>query len=66
MDFTGGIQDGFMTLQRGSILPNGTKGLQRMVWRNVTANEFDWSWESSSDGGKTWQVQWPVHYKRKS
>jgi hypothetical protein len=66
MDFTGGIQDGFMTLQRESILPNGSKGLQRMVWRNVGVNEFDWSWESSSDGGKTWQVQWPVHYKRKS
>jgi hypothetical protein len=32
----------------------------------VTANELDWSWESSRDGGKTWHVDWPIHYKRKS
>ncbi len=63
---TGGIQNGSMMLQRESLLPNGSKSLQRMVWRNVTANELDWSWESSSDGGKTWKVQWPIHYKRKS
>ena len=45
--------------------PDGTKILQRMVYKNITADEFDWSWESSSDGGKTWQVMWPIHYKRK-
>jgi hypothetical protein len=36
-----------------------------MVWKNITANELDWSWEASHDGGKTWQVQWPIHYKSK-
>jgi hypothetical protein len=66
MDFTGGVQNGFMTLQRENVLPNGSKALQRMIWKNVSANEFDWSWESSTDGEKTWKVQWPVHYKRKS
>jgi hypothetical protein len=38
---------------------------QRMVFKNITANELDWSWERSLDGGKTWQVMWPIHYKRK-
>jgi hypothetical protein len=37
-----------------------------MVWKNISAAEFDWSWEASRDGGKTWQVNWPIHYKRKS
>jgi hypothetical protein len=66
LDFKGELKDGQMILQREAVLKNGTKSLQRMVWKNIAANEFDWSWESSSDGGKTWQVQWPIHYKRKS
>jgi hypothetical protein len=28
-------------------------------------DEFDWSWEASKDGGKTWNVVWPIHYKRR-
>ena len=65
LDFAGEFRDGQMILQRQATGPKGAKYLQRMVWKNITANEFDWSWESSRDGGKTWQVQWPIHYKRK-
>jgi len=36
-----------------------------MVWKNITRKEFDWSWEFSKDAGKIWEVQWPIHYKRK-
>jgi len=63
LDFSGEFKNGHMTLQREAVR-NGSKILQRMVWKNITANELDWSWESSSDGGKTWQVNWPIHYKR--
>ena len=63
-DFTGGFKDGSMVLQREATR-SGERFLQRMVWKNITEKEFDWSWESSHDGGKTWQVQWPIHYKRK-
>ena len=63
LDFIGDFKDGQMTLQREAV-QNGQKTLQRMVWKNITANELDWSWEASTDGGKTWQVNWPVHYKR--
>jgi hypothetical protein len=66
LDFTGEFKDGQMMLWREATGPNGAKFLQRMVWKNITANEFDWSWEASLDGGKTWQVKWPIHYKRKS
>jgi hypothetical protein len=55
-----------MILQREATRPDGTRILQRMVWKNITANELDWSWEASTDGGKTWQVNWPIHYKRRS
>ena len=37
----------------------------RMVFKNIAADAFDWSWERSSDGGKTWRVQWPIHYARR-
>jgi hypothetical protein len=66
LDFTGELKNGEMIFQREALQKDGTKLLQRMVWKNITANEFDWSWEASGDGGKTWQVQWPIHYKRKN
>lgn len=66
LDFDGEFKDGQMILQREGVRPDGTKVLQRMVWKNISAAEFDWSWEASRDGGKTWQVNWPIHYKRKS
>jgi hypothetical protein len=65
LDFTGEFKNEQMILQREAVR-NGTKILQRMVWKNITPNELDWSWEASRDGGKTWQVNWPIHYKRKS
>jgi len=66
LDFVGEFKDGQMILARDALRPDGTKVVQRMVFKNITHNEFDWSWESSKDGGKTWQVQWPIHYKRKN
>jgi hypothetical protein len=66
LDFVGEFKDGQMVLQREAMRPDGTKVLQRMVYKNIMTNEFDWSWERSLDGGKTWQVLWPIHYKRKS
>ena len=65
LDFVGEFKDGQMILRREAASKLGDKFLQRMVWKNITPNELDWSWEASHDGGKTWQVQWPIHYKRK-
>jgi hypothetical protein len=65
LDFTGGWQDGQMTLGR-EFIRDGRVVRQRMVFKNITPTELDWSWESSKDGGKTWQVNWPIHYKRKN
>jgi hypothetical protein len=65
LDFAGESKDGQMILSRESMHPDGTKSLQRMVFKNITHDEFDWSWEGSKDGGKTWTVTWPIHYQRK-
>lgn len=65
LDFVGEFKDGQMTLTRDVTRPDGTKAVQRMVFKNIASDEFDWSWEGSKDGGKTWQVVWPIHYKRR-
>ena len=65
LDLVGESRDGQMILWREATRPDGTKALQRMVFKNITPNEFDWSWEGSKDGGKTWTVVWPIHYKRR-
>jgi hypothetical protein len=66
LDFVGEFKNGQMILEREAVRPDGKRILQRIVFKNITPNEFDWSWEASSDSGKTWKVNWPIHYKRKS
>ena len=65
LDFVGEFKNGQMILAREVTRPDGTKSLQRMVFKNITHDEFDWSWEGSKDGGKTWTILWPIHYERK-
>jgi len=65
LDFIGEFKDGQMILAREATRPDGTRVLQRMVFKNISPNELDWSWEASKDGGKSWTVQWPIHYKRR-
>jgi hypothetical protein len=65
LDFVGDFKNGEMILQREAAAQDGTRFLQRMVWKNISPDALDWSWEASHDGGKTWQVKWPIHYKRK-
>ena len=64
LDFVGEWKDGQMILAREGVRPDGAKILQRMVWKNIRQDELDWSWEASDNGGKTWQVRWPIHYRR--
>lgn len=44
--------------------PTG-KIISRMVYYNIQPNSFDWSWEASTDSGKTWKQNWLIHYHRK-
>ena len=41
------------------------KSYNRMVFKNIQKKQFDWDWEATSDGGKTWQPKWQIHYTRK-
>ena len=66
LDFTGGMNGGRMILSRSFVGPKGKTVHQRMVFYDILKNSFNWSWESSTDEGKSWKQQWLIQYKRKS
>jgi hypothetical protein len=61
---TGEFKDGSMQLNTEVLKPNGSKVWQRMIYFNIKDDSFDWNWEASTDEGKTWTVNWQIHYKR--
>lgn len=64
LDFTGRFEEDKMILIRDAMV-KGQICKQRMVWYDIQNNEFEWNWERSDDGGKTWRVLWQIHYTRK-
>lgn len=36
----------------------------RMVFHDFTDKGFTWDWESTQDGGKTWTLNWQIHYSK--
>jgi hypothetical protein len=65
LDFAGEFANGEMVLQRTGTDRMGRPIKQRMVWSKITTNDFDWKWETSHDGGKSWALAWHLHYVRK-
>jgi hypothetical protein len=64
LDFTGSFENGRMTLSTPGKI--GDKdGVKRMVFHDIKADSFDWDWENSIDGGKTWVAMWKIHYARR-
>ena len=63
LDFVGGFEGGRMTLTRPAPVL-GDNVVQRMVWYNIENDSFNWNWERSDDGGKTWKVNWKIAYVR--
>jgi len=57
---SGSFADGKMTLQTAL----RQHSANRMVFSNITASEFDWDWEATTDDGKTWKPAWRLHYTR--
>jgi hypothetical protein len=59
----GVLVDGRISFQREAVV-EGVAVRQRMVWLDVTEDHFRWEWQRSRDGGGTWQVSWPLDYRR--
>jgi hypothetical protein len=63
-DLVGEFKDGVMTLVHDRATEEGPMK-NRMVFYNIADDSFDWNWELSKDGGKSWKLQWMIHYERK-
>lgn len=60
------LVDGDKRLFQTAPRKNGDKEVvQRMVFFDIQKSRFTWNWESSTDGGKTWQLTWQIHYQRR-
>ena len=45
-------------------LKDGKTLLQRMIFHSITPKSLTWDWQSSTDGGQTWLLQWRIVYAR--
>ena len=63
LDFTGGMQDGRMVFAREMQRDGKTVG-QRMVFEDVKRDSLKWLWQRSEDGGRNWDTQWEIQYRR--
>lgn len=70
INLTGGVVGDSLVLTTAertvpvSVSPS-VKIVSRMVYYHIQPNSFDWSWEASTDGGKSWKQNWLIHYHRK-
>jgi hypothetical protein len=61
--FAGGLREGVMVLDR--VPPPKPDMRQRMRFTDVTHDRFLWHWETSRDGGRTWETSWLIDYRRR-
>jgi len=47
-----------------AVVQNGKTVIQRMVFYEIKPDAFMWDWESTTDGGSTWKLNWRISYKR--
>lgn len=65
LDFVGGWDGSRMVLERTAARA-GVSVRQRMTWRDIGPDAFQWDWESSTDDGRSWRVDWHIDYARQA
>lgn len=64
-DFTGKMDGDKRIFQTDQFeREDGSIFTRRMVFYDITENSLTWDWESSTDGGETWRLNWRIFYKR--
>jgi hypothetical protein len=63
--FTGGLEDGAMTLYGEPRTVKGVSFQMRMRYSDVTADSLHWEWQRSDDGGQTWKPLMMIDYARR-
>ncbi len=64
LDLSGGIEDGKMVLSGERETPQGVI-VDRITWTPLEDGRVRQVWESSSDGGQTWQLQFDGMYAKR-
>lgn len=64
--FTGTVNGNKLIFERNFKNQKGEERIQRQSYFNISDKAFDWTFDASSDDGKTWNVFYNVHYVRKS
>ena len=64
LDLVGDRVDGWFAFVRAAP-ERGPEARQRMVFRDIEADRFRWTWEASADGGATWETRWAIAYRRR-
>jgi hypothetical protein len=63
LDFTGGWNGSELVLGRATVR-DGADVLQRMVFYDIGPDSLTWEWQSSTDAGATWRLDWRLAYQR--
>ena len=63
LDFKGDYVNGNFVFSR-TFENKGKTISQRMVFHDIKADSFSWDWESSADGGQTWNNLWKINYTK--
>ena len=66
LDFAGGLEGDRMILRRNATLADGRRTQQRMIFYSIAGDRFDWDWERSTDGGRSWELTWRIRYTRRA
>lgn len=65
LDLVGGRVGDSFAFERAAP-EEGATARQRMVFRDVAADRFRWTWEASPDDGVTWTPRWEIDYRRRT
>ncbi len=63
-DFIGTFEGDKRMFQTHPREVNGKTIVQRMVFYEIREDSFKWDWESSSDAGESWNLNWRITYTR--
>lgn len=64
INFTGEVIGDKKIFKTAETETNGQKAQSRMVFYGFTDTGFTWDWEATTDGGKTWKLNWRINYQR--
>lgn len=66
IDLVGIIEKDIRIFQTRPVVSGDNTIIRRMLFYNIGPKSFDWDWEISTDGDKTWALRWRIKYIKKN